>query len=123
FRRMSRSVMMPRSFGPSVTSRCRMRLLLISWRASTTSVSGPVVIGGAVISAFTFMIPLLPARLGSIRRRSHGTDLLHLGAVLLHHAAHLSHHARHTTHAAVHPAHALHARHLLLHALHLVLHL
>ncbi len=35
-----------------------MRLPIMSWRASTTGMSGPLVIGGAVISSLTFMIAL-----------------------------------------------------------------
>src|SRR5262245_10884462 len=132
---MSRSVMMPRSFVSSVTSRCRMRLSTMSWRASSTGVFAPVEIGFGVMSSLT-IIGLSRLRAGPSSRPARDmvssallagigsdgamTPLLHLRAMLLHHAAHLLMHLFHLRHLAVH---LLHLAHLLLHLFHLVVHL
>src|SRR5215472_9200432 len=102
---MSRSVTMPRSLPASATSSCR---------ASSTGVSGPVVIGLGVMSSVTVMGPLaaLLRRIGSRHTRAH---LLHVGVLLLHHAAHPLVHLTHLHHLA---AHVLHLRLHLLHHLH-----
>src|SRR5262245_14208271 len=47
----------PRSLEPSVISKCRMRLSIISWRASSTDASARVVIGSAVIRSLTCTAP------------------------------------------------------------------
>src|SRR5262249_38988517 len=103
---MSRSVTMPSSLPPSVISRCRMRRPTMSWRASSTGMSGPAVIAGAVMSPLTFMAAPLAARPGPVGRHHAWASLLHLRVMLLHH-----------------PPHALHARHVVVHLLHLLLHL
>src|SRR5215831_20438932 len=112
---MSRSVTMPRSLPPSATSRCRMRFWIMSCRASSTGVSGPVVIGFGVISSLTVMGPPLAALLHRIGSRHPRTHLLHVGVLLLHHAAHPLVHLTHLRHLA---AHVLHLRLHLLHHLH-----
>src|SRR5262245_46492416 len=104
---MSRSVTMPRSLGPSAISRCRMRFWIMSWRASSTGVSGLVVIGLGVMSSPTVIEPPLATLLRRIGSGHAGAHLLHLGPVLLHHLA----------------VHGLHLGHLVVHLLHLVHHL
>src|SRR5262245_2640143 len=85
-----------------------MRLPSMSWRASSTGVSGPVVMVVAVMRSRTFMIvPLLLALLrgGGSGRRHGRAALLHLRLVLLHHRVHLLHRAPHLAHPALHGAH------------------
>src|SRR5215470_1506290 len=124
---MSRSVTMPRSSGPPAISRCRMRFWIMSWRASSTGVSGLVVIGLGVMSSATVMGPPLATLLRRIGSGHAGAHLLHLGPVLLHHAAHslvhLHHLAVHGLHLGHLVVHLLHLGHLVVHLLHLVFHL
>src|SRR5215467_6444256 len=117
---MSRSVTMPRSSDPSAISRCRMRFWIMSWRASSTGVSGRVVMGLGVMSSPTVMGPPLATLLRRIGSGHPGAHLLHLGPVLLHHAAHSLVHLVHLHHLTVH---GLHLGHLVVHLLHLVFHL
>src|SRR4030095_7949166 len=102
-----------------------IRLPSMSLRASITGVSGPVVMGVAVMRSRIFMIiPLLLFRGGRRGGGGHGRAVLaHLSMMLLHHRLHLLHRALHLAHPAVHGAHALHALHLLLHLPHLLFHL